>query len=88
MSANKAYPIDSTAPIASGASVTPNDGTDLAVAPCRALAIGVAGNLQVTFAKDADGTSVVVPVQAGIIAFAVKRVWAASTTASGIVALY
>lgn len=88
MSANKAYPIDSTAPVVSGASVTPNDAADLAVAPCRALAIGTGGNLQVTFAKDADGTSVVVPVQAGIVPFAVKRVWAASTTATGIVALY
>ena len=62
--------------------ITPNDSADLPNVT-RALWVASAGNLQVTLNGMADGTSVVyqnVPV--GRISMRVKRVWAASTSAS------
>lgn len=68
-----------------GASVTPNDSTDLSF-PARALYIGVAGNVAV---YTADGSELTfVGVLAGtILPVQVYRVLSTGTTATSIVAL-
>jgi len=63
--------------------ITPSDDTD--IQPTRGILIGVAGNLEVTMV---GGTHLVLPVPAGYNPLQVKRIWAADTTATGIVALY
>jgi hypothetical protein len=67
------------------AAVTPNDGTDLTVSPCRALYIGTAGTLRVTVNGSTVNFGAVV---AGVFPVAVTRVHATGTGASNIVALY
>lgn len=81
-------PPGSTISARNAIAVVPSDSADLANIS-RAIYIGGAGNLQVTLAADADGTSVVLTgVTAGAIyPLRVKRVWAASTTATLILAL-
>lgn len=67
-------------------SVTPHD-TDLVVnGVCRALYIGVSGDVKITTADDTDVTFKAVPV--GVLTVQAKRVWATGTTATDIVALY
>ena len=68
--------------------VTPSNSTDLPGGTTKLVLVGVAGNLQVTMENMVAGTSVVLPVPAGYSPIRVKRIWAASTTATGIVALY
>ena len=69
--------------------VTPNDDADLPGGLCQALYVGGdAGNVEVVFA---NGNTRVVAVAAGWehrAPLLVRRVKAASTTATGIVALY
>lgn len=74
-------------PAVSAASVTPNDSTDLAFTPTRALWVGGAGNINVDMA---DGTTVLFSgLAAGtLLPIQVKRVRATTTTATLIVALY
>lgn len=76
-----------TGPAIGAASVTPNDGADLAKIPTRGLWIGGAGNVKVDMA---DGTTVTfVGATAGsILPVQVKRVYATGTTATSITALY
>ena len=64
--------------------VTPNDSTDLAKMP-RGLAVTGAGVIKVTMES---GSVVTLPAPVGLLGYAVKRVWATGTTATGIVALY
>ena len=66
--------------------VTPNDGADLPDGVCRALQIGVAGDVKVLAEGDTD--PIVVPVQAGTWDCWVRKVFATGTTATGIVAMY
>jgi hypothetical protein len=78
---------DYAAPAVGAAAVTPNDGTDLAVLPARALYIGGAGNISVDTA--AGDTVTFSGLAAGtILPVSVKRVRSTSTTATLIVALY
>lgn len=79
---------DSLIPAQFAASVTPSDGSNLTHGICRALYVGVGGNVvvqapglaaSVTFANVASGS--ILPVQC-------RRVLATGTTASQIVALY
>lgn len=74
-------------PINDAQAVTPNDGTDLPGGACRALYVGGAGNVQIDTAK---GTTVTLTaLAAGQVHFIrAKRVRAAATTATNIVALY
>lgn len=72
-------------PAFNAASVTPNDGADLANV-ARALYIGTAGNLKVTTKGGSEITFANVP--AGILPVSVSRVWATGTAASGIIALW
>jgi len=75
-------------PLRNAFAVVPNDAVDLAVVT-RTLSFAVAGNVVVTLADMADGTSVALPVVAGSEKrWRVKRVWATGTTATGIVGLY
>lgn len=67
--------------------ITPNDSTDLANGPTRALFIGTAGTVVVTMADGNDVTFT--GLSAGVIHWlSVKRVKATGTTATNIVALY
>jgi len=67
-----------------GATVTPNDSTDLPGGQTRALHISVAGTLRVTM----GGAVVNFPVMpAGTHRLSVTRVHATGTAATGIVAL-
>lgn len=73
-------------PFHKAVAVTPDDANDLALI-CRGLMVGGAGNIKVTFADDT--TPVTIAVQPGFTyRFMASRVWATSTTATGIVALY
>ena len=76
--------ISQVGPASNAAAVTPDDNNDLA-AVSRALVIGAAGNIGVVMR---GGQSVVIPVPAGVIPIAVKRVLLTGTTATGIVALW
>jgi len=67
--------------------ITPSDTDDLADV-CRAIYVGVAGDITLTLAQDADGVSVLfkaVPV--GILPVSAKRVWSGGTAATNMVAL-
>ena len=68
------------------AAVTPDDGLDLPVY-ARALWIGVGGTLVVTL-RDDTVPQTLYNVPAGLIKLYAKRVWAAGTTATSIVALW
>ena len=68
-----------------GASVTPDDGADLAV-PSRAINVAQAGSVRVT---TLGGDTVTVFVAAGgVFPLRASRIWATGTTATGIVALW
>ena len=67
------------------AAVTPDNATDLTVAPCRALYIGTAGTLRVTVNGSTVNFGAVV---AGVFPVAVTRVHSTGTSASNILALY
>jgi hypothetical protein len=69
------------------ASVTPSDSADLANGVCRALWIGVAGNVALIAAGDSSPVTLI-GVSAGILPVAAKRVYSTNTTATNIVALY
>lgn len=85
----------SHSPAGSAFAVTPSDTANLPNnnpaqgLTCRGLYVGVSGDVAVTPAGNADGTSVVfkaAPV--GFLPVACKRVWATGTAATNIVALY
>lgn len=77
----------STAPAQGAVAVTPHDSTNLVPAPCRALWVGAAGNVNALMADGTTATFVGVPTGT-LLPFAVRRVNATSTTATSIVALY
>jgi len=66
-----------------GFSITPSD-TDNLAKQAQALLIGVAGNIHIL---TPSGTDIIYPVQAGINPIAAVKVFATSTTATGIFAL-
>jgi hypothetical protein len=83
------YPYEHPSLMSSAAhveAVTPSDSTDL-TRISKAIWVGTGGNIQVTTLDMADGTSTIIPgVQNGtLLHIHAKRIWAASTTASGIV---
>lgn len=78
-------PLRSTAVGLSAVAVTPSDTG--ALGDCRALWVGVGGNLRITTFGGQDVTFT--GVQAGtLLPVAATRVWATNTTASGIVAVW
>ena len=75
------------APYFGAVAVTPADGSDLPLAPTRALYIGVAGDVVVdTLGGDSTITFKAAPV--GVLPVRVKRVRSTGTTATNILALY
>lgn len=74
-------------PASTAVAVTPSNDNDLADGPCRALYIGVAGDVKIDLAD--TGTAIVfkaLPV--GFAPLRAKRVYATGTAATDIVALY
>lgn len=72
-------------PILYSEAVTPDDANDLTT-PARALLVGVAGDVQVTYE---NGKSDTVYLSAGMWhPMYVRRVWASGTSATGIHAGY
>jgi hypothetical protein len=69
------------------AAVAPNDGTDLPGGPTRCLYIGVAGDVKVDLVGVGAGI-VFKAVPVGILNVRAKRVYAAGTAATNIVALW
>jgi len=67
--------------------VTPSDSVDLPISPCRALWIGVAGNVALIAADDSSAVTLTA-VEAGLLPVRTKRVLSTGTTATSIVALY
>tara|TARA_R110000822_G_scaffold95630_1_gene218429 strand:+ start:2980 stop:3225 length:246 start_codon:yes stop_codon:yes gene_type:complete len=66
--------------------ITPADATDLPLQGCRAIHVGVAGNISIV---DLGGiTTVITDVAAGILPVQAKGVNATGTTATGLIALY
>lgn len=66
--------------------ITPDDSNDLA-SPCRAIYVGTAGNMKVTTAR--GDTVLFSNLSAGLVhPISCKRIWAATTTAALIIALY
>lgn len=79
------YDID--APGAVARAVTPNDAADLPNGTARAIYVGVAGDVTMTLAR--DGAQVLFKSMAvGLHPLRAKRIWAAGTTATDIVAIY
>jgi hypothetical protein len=75
-----------TAPSDRFVSVTPNDAADLPGGPCRALFVGVAGEVAL---RDRHGNDVVFASAASQYhPVCAVRVMATGTTAAGLVALY
>lgn len=74
-----------TKPAVTAIVVTPSDSVNLAD-PCRALWVGVLGDISVEM--EGVGTAIVLKGAQGIIPIAVTRVNSTSTTATDIVALY
>ena len=72
-------------PAINGFAITPSDTDDL-TSRCDALYVGVTGDVQVTLLEMADGDSIVF---AGLLPgwhpISIKRVWAAGTTATGLI---
>jgi hypothetical protein len=71
--------------------ITPNDGTDLPLGVCRAIYVGVGGDISIDdLSGEAAGESVVfVGALAGsVIPVQTARVNATGTTATDLVALY
>lgn len=67
--------------------VTPVDTADLSISPCRALWIGVAGDVALIAEGDTDAVTLTA-VEAGLLPVRAKRVLSTGTTATDIVALY
>lgn len=77
--------IEAVAPIRHSVAVTPADDTDLTT-PCRALLVGAAGNVKLTYVSGITDT---VYLNEGVWhGMYVKRVYATDTTATGIHAGY
>ena len=75
-----------TDPARNAAVVTPNDDVDLDIAT-RGLFVGVSGDVKVTLLN--GGTVLLKNVAAGVIhAMQVSRVWATTTDATDIVAVW
>jgi len=70
--------------------VIPNDTTDLSPGPVKAIMVSVAGNVELVLEKDGDSDARIFTLAAGVplTGFAIRRVKATYTTATGIVALY
>ena len=66
--------------------VTPHDTTLIAGGICRALYVGVSGNISALMADGTTGTFLSVPI--GILPVQVQRVNSTGTTATDIVALF
>ncbi len=83
-------PLDDVVPSWQLVAVTPSDTVDLPFGPCRGIWVGVTGNVQLTSPLDSAATSVVVPALIAGMAHPIraKRIWNASTTATGIFAIY
>jgi hypothetical protein len=69
------------------AAITPNDSTDLPVAPCRGIYVGVTGDVTVDIGNDTNVTYKNAP-QGQVLAVQATRVRATGTTATDLVALY
>lgn len=78
-----------TGPIQTGYAITPSDTLDVSITT-RGLYVGVAGDVKVTLAANATGSSVVLKgLASGIIhPIGVRRIYATGTTATDIVGLY
>lgn len=73
-------------PAENALAVTPSDSSDLTGAPCRALYVGLGGNISLTVGGN---TLTFINVPGGsILPVRASRVQASSTTASNIIALY
>jgi hypothetical protein len=68
-------------PVKATFAITPSDSADLPRLT-RQLIVGVAGNINVTYAKGGRFVTAVLPVPAGTLDIAVKRLFATSTTAT------
>ncbi len=74
-------------PIQSIVSITTSDSVDLAPAPCRAIFVGVAGDVKITTRAGEDVT--LVNVAAGVWhPMQATRIWATGTDATDIFAGY
>lgn len=70
-----------------GATITPNDGVDLAKIPSKGVYVGVSGDLKVTLSSGAVVTFIGL-ASGAIHPIAAKRIWATGTTAASILAVY
>lgn len=78
------YAVGLDSPARDAVAVTPNDGADLANV-CRALYVGVSGDIKLTTPEGTVLTFKNVP--AGVFPVGAKRVWQTGTTASEIIAV-
>jgi hypothetical protein len=78
---------DATVSARRGIVVTPTDAVDLTNGVCRAIYVGVTGDLVVVMPYD-DSTVTFTNVPVGIFPIQCSQIYSTGTTASGIVALY
>jgi hypothetical protein len=80
--------LNASTPADTAAVVTPDDGTDLPTAPCKALWIGSGGDIVVDMEVSGSAITFVGVGSGVLLPIRVNRVRATSTTAADIVALY
>jgi hypothetical protein len=73
-------------PAMDAAAITPHDTNELAAGPCRAIYVGVAGNITLVTPNGSEVLFSNVPV--GIFPVGAKIVKSTGTAATGLVALY
>ena len=76
--------VENTAPAETAAAVTPSDSVDFAAGICRAIFVGVQGDVSAVI----GGVSLVFKNAIGIVPIRVSRINSTGTTATDIVALY
>ena len=79
--------IDDTTPARDIVPVTPSDTVDLPDGDCRGILVGVAGIVRITTVTGQDRT--ITLLMAGVVhPIRARRIWASTTTATGISAAY
>ena len=80
---------ETSAPPRKAAAVTKSDSADLPQV-IRGFVVGTTGDVKVTFADDADGSSVTLPkMVAGVVhPGIIKRIWSTGTEPTSIIGLW
>jgi hypothetical protein len=76
-----------TSPASSHAAIVPDNSNDLNPW-CRAIYVGVGGDIQLTLADGGNTVVYKAVPQGSVLSVRARRVWATNTTASSLIALW